>query len=266
MAKFEFSFDDTRVTIVDSKSKKVDDKIALLAHVELSEAFKVLTRGRQADQKASDVAISMLADVLESPLLTEYKGKTPANEKVDSRFLAAVRDIENDVFKRAFTDAHIAKGATPGKADQLWQDFRKAELTTGSYSNAKSLVAKLWCHVGASLNSPVEGKLLPLYAVRRMVESWKAEQDTDTDKGTISHKVLKLSEELKNCTNVDNIGDIATAISALRFMLATYETMQRVQNEAATSNLAGATSTDVSKMAAAAVRVAKKPIAEAAPF
>jgi len=258
MSKFTFSFDDNRVTILDTKSKKVDDKLELLPHVELSEAFKVLTRGRLADAKASDVAISMLSDVLGSPLLTEYKGKTAHNEKVDSRFLAAVRDIENTLFKAAFTDAHIAKGATPGKADQMWQDFRKQELTTGSYSNAKSMVAKLWCHVGAELTAP-NGKLLPLHAVRRIYESWKADQDTDTEKTTISGKLLKLSGELNDATSPEHIGDYASAIAALRSMLSVYEVLATNAAIVATGNQAGATSTDVSKLAAAAVRKAKAP-------
>lgn len=257
MAKFEFSYDADRVTIVDSKSKKVDDKLDLLGHVALSEAFRVLTTGRKADAKASDVAISMLADVLESPLLDEYRGKSKVTDKVDSRFLAAVRDIENSVFKSAFVDAHMAKGATAGKADQLWQDFRKMELSTGSYSNAKSMVAKLWCHVGAGLKAPND-KLLPLHAVRRMYESWKAEQETDTGAKTLSDKIVALSGVLKNNTDSDNIGDLPSAIAALKYMLATCETMERVHAETATGNQAGATSPDVSKMAQAATRQAQK--------
>jgi len=199
----------------------------------------------------------MLADVLESPLLDEYRGKSKVTDKVDSRFLAAVRDIENSVFKSAFVDAHMKKGATAGKADQLWQDFRKMELSTGSYSNAKSLVAKLWCHVGSGLKAP-NGKLLPLHAVRRMYESWKAEQETDTGTKTLSDKIVALSGVLKNNTDTDNIGDMPSAIAALKYMLATYETMERVQAETLTANRAGATSPDVSKVAALAVGQAKR--------
>lgn len=262
MAKYSFSFDANRVTIVDEKSKKVDDKLELLGHVELSEAFRVLTRGRQADAKASDVAISMLADVLASPLLTEYRGKSEASAKVDPRFLSAVRDIENDIFKSAFVAAHMKKGATAGKADQLWQDFRKSELTTGSYSNAKSFVAKLWCHVGSDLTAP-NGKLLPLYAVRRMYESWKAEQEIDVSDKTLSSKLVRISEDLKN--NIGDRGDTTTAIAALSFMLDTYRTMQRVEAETATGNQAGASHPDISKVAALVVKAAKHPAKQDTP-
>ena len=224
VAKFAFSFDDTRVTIVDEKSKKVDDKLSLLKHVELSEAFRVLTRGKQADQKASDVAISMLADVLQSPVLDGYKGKTPANEKIPSLLLSAVRDVENDIFKTAFTKAHMEKGATATKADELWQQFRKEELTTGSYSNAKSFVLKLFAHMGQTPVAP-NGMLLPLHAVRRMYESWKAEQESSSTNKTIAEKLVTLSSELHTVEGGANMGELPDAIAALKSMLATYETM-----------------------------------------
>lgn len=255
MAKYSFSFDAERVTIVDEKSQKVDDKMLLLEHVDMSTAFKVLTRGRQADEKASDVAISMLCDVLENnSVLLEYRGKTKVDEKVPSTFLSAFRDAENALMKPVFIEAHTSKGASAGKADQLWQEFRKSELTTGSYSNAKSFVAKLFCHVGTTPVAP-NGKLLPLYAVRRMYESWKSEQETSKAPTSIADELVSISSELHNAGS--NIGDCPTAIAALKAMLATYETMYRVELEQKTNATSGATHPDVLKTAAAAVRVAQ---------
>lgn len=259
MAKYSFSFDDRKVVIVDEKSKKVDDKMDLLEHVELSVAFRVLTRGREADAKASDVAISMLADVLMSPVLDGYRGKTPANEKVPTVFLSAVRDVENDIFKKAFVEAHTAKGATPSKADALWQEFRKAELTTGSYSNAKSYVLKMFAHMGQLPVAP-NGKLLPLHAVKRMYESWKAEQEGGTSRKTIAEKLVALSEELHSDGGA-NMGELADGIAALKRMLATYETMYSLNLEALT-----AAKGNVAAVAQAATDKAKAPQAEAAPF
>lgn len=256
MAKYSFSYDDNRVTIVDEKSKKVDDKLELLTHVNLPEAFRVLTRGRQADEKASDVAISMLSDVFDaSRVLGEYKGKTPHNEKVPATFAAAFRDAETALFKPVFIEAHTKKGATAGKADLLWQEFRKSELTTGSYSNAKSLVAKLYCHAGLLPVAP-NGKLLPLHAVRRMYESWKAEQEGTNTNKTIADKLVGLSAELHTVNS--DMGDFPTAIAALKTMLATYETMYNQSLVAATDKTTLPVSPDVSKMAGAAVRVAMK--------
>ena len=255
VAKYSFSYDESRVTIVDEKSQKVDDKLELLDHVSLGEAFRVLTKGRQADAKASDVAISMLADVLENnSVLQEYKGKTEVDQKVPSTFLSAFRDAENALMKPVFIEAHTRKGASAGKADQLWQEFRKSELTTGSYSNAKSFVAKLFCHVGMTPVAP-NGKLLPLYAVRRMYESWKQEQDTPKSAKGIADKLVALSADLHNVGA--DIGDCPTAIAALKAMLATYETMWKLECERKTEQLSGATSQDVSKLAEAAMQVAK---------
>lgn len=256
VAKYSFSFDADRVTIVDEKSQKVDDKLELLEHVDLGVAFKVLTRGRQADEKASDVAISMLCDVLENnSVLLEYKGKTLVDQKVPSTFLSAFRDAENVLMKPVFIEAHISKGASAGKADQLWQEFRKSELTTGSYSNAKSFVAKLFCHVGATPVAP-NGKLLPLYAVRRMYESWKAEQEAPTAPKGIADRLVKLSAELHNAGA--DLGDCPTAIASLKAMLATYETMWKLECERKTEQLSGATSPDVAKVAAIATDKAKR--------
>ena len=224
MAKFAFSFDETRVTIVDEKTNKVEDRVELLDHVELSTAFRVLTAGRKADAKASDVAISMLYDVLQSPILDGYRGKTPANEKVPSVMLSAVRDIENDVFKKAFVTAHVERGATASKADALWQEFRKMELSTGSYSNAKSYVCKMFAHMGELPVAP-NGKLLPLHAVKRMYESWKAEQEGGSTKKTIAEKLVALSAEMHSAEGGANMGEYPDAIAALKAMLATYETL-----------------------------------------
>lgn len=256
MAKYSFSFDADRVTIVDEKSQKVDDKLELLEHVDMGVAFKVLTRGRQADEKASDVAISMLCDVLENnSVLLEYKGKTPVDQKVPSTFASAFRDAENALMKPVFIEAHTSKGASAGKADQLWQEFRKSELTTGSYSNAKSFVAKLFCHVGATPVAP-NGKLLPLYAVRRMYESWKAEQESPSTGSSVADKLVKLSAEMH--TAGSDIGDCPTAIAALKAMLATYETMYTSELERMTGNLGGPVHPDVSKVAAIATSKAKR--------
>jgi hypothetical protein len=267
VAKFSFSYDGDSVVIMNEQSKKLDDKLTLVKHVELSVAFRTLTRGRQADEKASDVAISMLAQLLDdSAILSEYKGKTPANEKVDSRFNAAMRDAENDIFKRAFVDAHISKGATAAKADQLWQDFRKSELSTGSYSNAKSFVAKLWCHAGLSPVAP-NGDLLPLHAIRRMYESWKDGQDNIGGKKTISARLQALRDELENSPSEETIGELATAIASLKWMLATCETLYSGQRERMTELTGNPSLTEQSaKVIGKAQRVkASQPVAEDAP-
>lgn len=254
MAKYSFSFTDTQVVITDDKSNKNEPKLDLLDHVPLPVAFRALTAGRRADNKASDVAISMLEECLKSPRLDEYKGMTPHNEKVPSEMLHALRDVETSIYRPAFEQAHTEKGASPGKLEKLWQDFRKDELNTGSYSNARSYVVKMFAHMGKLPVAP-NGKLLPLHAIKRMYEAWKAEQEGETSKATISDKLVKLSEELHSVSGGENMGDLASGIAALRAMLATYDTMYTTYLEKLTEAKAGAT---VTEQAQATIQKAKE--------
>lgn len=252
MAKFSFSYDDKRVTIVDEKSNKVTDRLDLLEHVELSTAFRALTEGRKADSKASDVSISMLCDVFaNTDVLDGYKGKTPHNEKVPTTFLSALREAETELYKPAFIKARVARGTTGSKAEELWQEYRKEELTTGSYSNAKSYVCKMFAHMGQLPIAP-NGKMLPLHAIKRMYEAWKAEQEGGNGKKTISEKLVAISSELHDITAAENIGELPDAIAALKRMLATCEMMYSKQLEELTALKGNA------NIAAAAAQVVKK--------
>jgi len=277
MAKYSFSFTDSQVVITDDKTNKNEPKLDLLEPVALPVAFRALTRGRQADNKASDVAISMLVECLQSPRLDEFKGKTPHNEKVPAVFLGALRDVETDVYKPAFVASHTEKGATAGKVEQLWQDFRKDELNTGSYSNARSFVVKMFAHMGQLPMAP-NGKLLPLHAIKRMYEAWKSEQEGETDKGTIAHKLVKLSAELHTVSGGANMGELVTGIDALKKMLATYETMYTVYLQQLTEAKMGSSVAPAASVAEQAQEVtdkakggrrkapAKQEAAEPAPF
>ena len=247
MAKFSFSYRGDEVVILNEQNQKQDRVCELLEAVDLPTAFKVLTKGRQADEKASDVSIGMLSQVLDDPRLSIYKGKTPADQRIPVEFLQTLRDLENEVFKRAFVDSLMARrlqgvdiSTEAGhrksveehvKAESEWQIWRKVELTTGSYSNAKSFVAKLFCHVGQTPKAP-NGKLLPLHAIRRMYETWKDGQESTTSVAkTIAGKLVTISEQLRNSPDEETVGELPDAIAALKFMLATCETMYRVQLE-----------------------------------
>lgn len=248
MAKYSFSFTDSQVVITDDKTNKNEPKLDLLDKVALPVAFRALTAGRKADNKASDMAISMLAEVLDNPRLDEFKGKTPHNEKVPSEFLGALRDVETSVYKPAFDASHTEKGAKPGTVEKLWQAFRKDELNTGSYSNARSFVCKMFAHMGQLPVAP-NGKLLPLHAIRRMYEAWKAEQEGESSKDTISGKLVKLSAELHTVAGGSNMGELADGIAALKAMLATYETMYTAYLVQLTAAKTGASVTEQAEQA-----------------
>lgn len=230
MAKYSFSFDENnRIIITDDATNKVKDKLSLLERVDHAHAFKVLTQGRKADAKASDVAISLLADILDNVRLDGYKGKTPLNESVPNVLKSALREIEVETFKPEFMDALIAKGQTPTQAETQWQEFKNNELNTGSYSNAKSHVIKMFAYMGQLPIAP-NGKLLPLHAIKRMLETFMQSKE-NADNDGISQRLVTLASALDKRTETTKLGDYPSAIAALKSMLATFEGLYREQLE-----------------------------------
>lgn len=229
MAKYSFSFEESRVVIVNDATNKVDDKLELLDKVDHLSAFKTLTQGRKADAKASDVAISLLADVLANPRLDGYKGQTPLNEVVPNVLKSAVREVELEIFKPEFVNNLLAKGQTQTQADLAWDKFKADELNTGSYSNAKSHAIKMFAYMGQLPVAP-NGKLLPLHAIKRMLETFMQAKETPENEG-IAGKLVKLASDIDKRTEKTDLGDFVTAIAALKSMLATYEGLYREQVE-----------------------------------
>lgn len=230
MAKYSFSFDENnRIIITDDATNKVKDKLTLLESVDHAHAFKVLTQGRKADAKASDVAISLLRDVMDNPRLDGYKGNTPVNESVPNVLKSALREIEVETFKPEFMDSLIAKGQTPTQAETQWQEFKNNELNTGSYSNVKSHVVKMFAYMGQLPIAP-NGKLLPLHAIKRMLETFMQSKENPDNDG-ISSRLVSLASALDKRTETTKLGDYPTAIAALKSMLATFEGLYREQLE-----------------------------------
>lgn len=229
MAKYSFSYDDSRIVITDDSTNKIKDKLTLLDHVDHAHAFKVLTQGRKADAKASDVAISLLCDVMNNPRLDGYKGQTPVNESVPNVLKSALREIEVETFKPEFMDALIAKGQTPTQAETQWQEFKNNELNTGSYSNAKSHVIKMFAYMGQLPIAP-NGKLLPLHAIKRMLETFMQSKEAPDNDG-ISQRLVALASVLDKRTETTKLGDFPSAIAALKSMLSTFEGLYREQLE-----------------------------------
>jgi hypothetical protein len=254
MAKYSFSFDENnRIIITDDATNKVKDKLTLIDHVEHAHAFKVLTQGRKADAKASDVAISLLRDVLDNPRLEGYKGKTPVNEPVPNVLKSALRELEVETFKPEFMDALIQKGQTQAQADQAWQEFKGNELNTGSYSNVKSHVVKMFAYMGQLPIAP-NGKLLPLHAIKRMIEDFMQAKENPDNEG-ISSRLVTLASALDKRTEATKLGDYPSAIAALKSMLATYEGLYRESLERLTDAIGNP---DIGQVASAAIAKASE--------
>jgi hypothetical protein len=230
MANYIFSYDEkNHIIITDAKTNLAKDTLQLLDSVEHTHAFRVLTQGRKADAKASDVAISLLCDLLENPRMDGYKGNTPINEPVSNLAKSALRDVELLVLQPEFEAALINNGKTPAQAQQAWTEFKNEELNKGSYSNAKSTVIKMFCYMGKLPKAP-NGKLLPLHAVKRMVEDFMQAKENPDNEG-ISSRLVSLASALDKRTETTKLGDYPSAIAALKSMLATFEGLYREQLE-----------------------------------
>lgn len=216
MSKFTFSFNDNQVIIVDAKNNA--EPLALIDKLDTLESMRAIGTEQNAAIKASVGALSLLADMLCDARFDFYKGQTPINEKVPKEFNAALREKISEYLKPAFIADKIAKGAKPATAENQWQIFAGG-LNTGSFSNAKTWASKFFCQLGKT-PALENGKLLPLRAIIKMLEN--AKLPSEAGEG-IAGKLIKLASELESRTEKTELGDYASAIAALKSMLATFE-------------------------------------------
>lgn len=224
MTKFTFSFNDSQVVITDAKNNA--EKIDLIDKLETIESLKAISHEQNAAVKASAGALSLLADMLQDPRFDFYKGNCPINEKIPREFNLALREKISEYMKPAFIADKMAKGAKQSTADNQWIQF-SAGLNTGSFSNAKTWAGKFFCQLG-KLPTTDNGKLLPLRAIIKMLENAKIPSENEG----IAGKLVKLSSEVESRTEKTDLGEYATAIAALKSMLATYEGLYRESLEA----------------------------------
>ena len=244
MSKFTFSFNENQVVITDAKNNA--EPLALLDKLDTLESMRAIGTEQNAAVKASVGALSLLADMLTDARFDFYKGQTPINEKIPKEFNAALREKISEYLKPAFIADKIAKGAKPATAENQWQIFAGG-LNTGSFSNAKTWASKFFCQLGKN-PSLENGKLLPLRAIIKMLEN--AKLPSESGEG-IAVKLVKLSLEVEKRNSEgekanDDLGDYATAIAALKSMLATYEGLYRESLERLTETIGN---TDITKAA-----------------
>jgi hypothetical protein len=253
MSKFTFSFNDNQVVITDAKNNA--EPLALLEKLDTLESLRAIGTEQNAAIKASVGALSLLADMLADDRFSFYKGATPINEKIPKEFNAALREKISEYLKPAFIADKIGKGANPAKAENQWQLFAGG-LNTGSFSNAKTWASKFFCQLG-KLPSLENGKLLPLRAIIKMLEN--AKLPSEAGEG-IAGKLVKLSLEVNKRNSEgekanDDLGDCATAIAALKSMLATYEGLHREALERLTDAIGNP---DIGQVATAAIAKASE--------
>jgi len=227
MSKFTFSFNDNQVVITDAKNNA--EPLALLDQLDTLESMRAIGTEQNAAVKASVGALSLLAEMLTDARFDFYKGATPINEKIPKEFNAALREKISEHMKPAFIADKLAKGAKPATAENQWQVFAGG-LNTGSFSNAKTWASKFFCQLG-KLPSLDNGKLLPLRAIIKMIEN--AKLPSEAGEG-IAGKLVKIASDIENRTEKTELGDYASAIAALKSMLATFEGLHRESLEALT--------------------------------
>jgi hypothetical protein len=247
MKTIEFSNDN--VIIVNDKNQA--EKIALLEMASDLDAIKFIRKEQDAGKNASVGALTLLVHMLDHERFDAYKGQTPVGEKITPEFRGALRDIEIEYMKPIFVADLTEKGNKPATIEKLWQEY-SANLRTGTYALCKSYVSKLFCHLG-KLPKTDNGKLIPINAIKEMLNQVKT---TNTEKAGIAGKLVTLSGDIEARTEKTDLGDYATAIAALKSMLATYEGLYREQAE--TLTMMHQTNGDVSHMAASVMNKASE--------
>ena len=258
----QVSFTEDKIVFVDSKGKA--ESLDMFDAINDKDAVRAISSEQKAAQSASKAAVSLLVHILDNPRLDGYKGQTPINEAVPSELKAAIREIETEYLKPLFCAPHIEKNAKPATVEKLWQEFSKGLKSGGSYAMAKSEVTKYFAYCG-KLPKHDNGKLLTVAAVKKIVAGAKENAPEKENEG-VAGKLVALSLALGKDNAV--MGDIPTAIAALRSILAVYENANKENGEAAAATFSAKTTGDVSTAAAAVVskmQRAPAPVADMEP-
>lgn len=231
MAKKTLSFTDSQVVITDDKNKS--ERIDLVDSLPTIEAIFAIRKEQKTWGKAAQGTLSLLAVMLDNPKFDQYRGKTPIGEKIAPEFRGHLRDIETEHMKPQFEKALRDKGNSEATIVAQWGEYRDS-LRQGTYAMVKSYVSKLFCHLG-QLPVCENGKLLPINAIKTIL----ANAETPKETTGIAGRLVSIATDLANRTEKTDLGNLATAIAALNAMLATYEGLQREDNERKTEQLHG---------------------------
>ena len=260
MSKFDVSFTDTAIVFVNQKTNKAE-KLEMGDVMAPIDAINAIRKEQNAAVSASRGAVSLLCELLVNPRLDGYKGKTPLNEVMPKELKAAVRELEVEFIKPIFCTPLVEKGAKPHTVEKQWQEYYSELNAGGSYAVAKGHILRLFAYTG---NLPKHGdKVLTVAAVKKLLENL---EKPEQEKTGIAGKLVTLSTELENRTEKTDLGDYATAVAALKAMLATYETLHAEALEVLTANIGNTehNAPSVSDAALAAIAKATNSVDEAA--
>lgn len=253
MAKFEVSFNESSIVFLNTKTGKAD-KLALMDAMADADAVGALERENRARESGSRASVSLLAVILNNPRFDGYKGATPIGENIPKELKDAMREAEAEFMKPLFMARHEGKGAKPGTVAKLWDEYIGALRAGSSYAVAKGKVLAYFAHCG-KLPKADNGKLLTVAAIDKLLAMAKEGAEKPENQG-IAGKLLKLAGDIENRTESTVMGDPATAVAALKSMLATYEGLLREAGETAMAQYQARTHGDVTQQAHAAIMAA----------
>ena len=257
-----FEFTNEAVIIIDEKN--VSEKVKMFDHLDPVLAVKMIRREQAAGRGAAEGAISLLVDMLDNPRFGGYKGQTPIGEKIVPEFRKLLRNIETEYLQPAVrapffegidpeNEAEMLKASV--KADNAWIAFEDGK-TTGTYAMVKSYVSKLFCHLG-QLPRADNGKLFPINVIKTILANSKAGDKGDNG---IAGKLAEIRKQFDSEGVEKKMGDIPTALAALKDMVRFYEhAWAKAQEDATMMHQAGIMAQSASVLAKASAKPADIP-------
>jgi hypothetical protein len=255
MSRFEVTQNETAIVFLNTKTNKAE-KLPLLQPMPDDEAIHALTRENKARESGSRASVSLLATFLNHPRFDGYKGQTPIGDLLPKELKEAMREHEAECMKPIFCGMQEHKGAKPATVARQWDEYIGALRAGSSYAVAKGKVLAYFAHCG-KLPVADNGLLLSVAAIDKLLAIAREDAQAPEQQG-IAGKLVKLSAELENRTESTKLGSPATAIAALKSMLATYEGLLREDAEAAQRIHEVKTPGDVAQAAAVVVGKAQR--------
>jgi hypothetical protein len=272
--KYTSDFADNALIMADDKGNKTS--FEYIGAVPEPEAIGTLLQEMKGRGNVTAAALSLMVQIMDNPRLGTYAGKIPMGEKMDAKFKSAIREEEEAHLKPLFIASYDAKHKAQAKAASTdpvnpyhaqrlsaWDTFIGDLRKGGIYGNVKSTSTQYLGYFGKlpcvyDGEHPDKARLLAVSAMQKLIANAKADA-TDRVERTVANDLVKLSSELQNRNDKTKLGSPATAIAALKAMLATFEGLQQEEAERATENNSGAVHKDVSRLSEAAIKQAQAP-------
>lgn len=239
-----------------------------------SDAIQALQTDVQSRGSVTAGALSLMLTIFDHPRMDGYKGTTPIGDRMTKEIKGAIREREEYVLKPLFFGYLDAKNPDDAKAAETdvkhpyigaraiqWDLFIGALREGGVYGNVKSYTMQYFAYFGKlpcvyDGDNPDKTRMLSVAAMAKLIANAKTDKVKPADMG-FAGELADIAKRLKERGEKAVIGDNATALHALRELLAFFEGRTETAAVKATEALAGGTAPDVAKMAEAATRQAK---------